>query len=253
MISSCKGKVFIKILTKRIGNFMIVYGKWKINQCGFKPDHHTEDNLFIRKSYVVETNTNIHAAFIDFSKFLDKIDIIYLFYKLMKNNITGKVYNIIKSMYANPQYSVMVNGMLSPKFTSSFGVKQGCCMSPVLSNIFQNDIHNIFSQDECDPVRLHGIYINSISWADDLLILSHSRKGLQSCLDKLHAYCIKRGLVVNQTMTKTVVFSMNKKLPEKFYYGNSEVECVKEIKYLGFDITHNMNTKNLITGRHKEP
>ena len=256
IISSCIGKVFIKILTKRIDNFMIDSGKWKINQCGFKPDHRTEDNLFILKSihesYAVETNTNIHAAFIDFSKFFDTIDRMYLFYKLLKNNITGKVYNIIKSMYANPQYSVMVNGMISPTFTSSFGVKQGCCMSPVLSNIFQNDIHDIFSQDECDPVRLYDIYINSISWADDLLILSHSRKGLQTCLDKLHAYCSKWGLVVNQTKTKTMVFSKNKWQPEKFYYGNSEIECVKEIQYIGSNITHNMNIKNLITDRHKK-
>ena len=256
IISSCIGKVFIKILTKRIDNFMIDSGKWKINQCGFKPEHRTEDNLFILKSihesYAVETNTNIHAAFIDFNKFFDTIDRMYLFYKLLKNNITGKVYNIIKSMYANPQYSVMVNGMISPKFTSSFGVKQGCCMSPVLSNIFQNDIHDIFSQDECDPVRLYDIYINSISWADDLLILSHSRKGLQTCLDKLHAYCSKWGLVVNQTKTKTMVFSKNKWQPEKFYYGNSEIECVKEIQHLGFNITHNMNMKNLITDRHKK-
>ena len=107
----------------------------KINQCGFKPVHLTEDNLFILKSinesYAVETKTNIHAAFIDFSKFFDTIDRVYLFYKLLKNDITGKVYDIIKSMYANPQYSVMVNGIISPKFTSSFGVKQGRCMSPV--------------------------------------------------------------------------------------------------------------------------
>ena len=47
-------------------------------------------------------------------------------------------------------------------------------MSPVLSNIFQNDIHDILSQDECDPVRLYDIYMNRISWADDLLIISHS-------------------------------------------------------------------------------
>ena len=70
---------------------MIDSGKWKINQCGFKPDHRTEDNLFILKSihesYAVETNTNIHAAFIDFSKFFDTIDRMYLFYKLLKNNI----------------------------------------------------------------------------------------------------------------------------------------------------------------------
>ena len=91
IISSCIGKVFIKILTKRIHNFMIDSGKWKINQCGFKPDHLTEDNLFIIKSihesYAVETNTNIHTAFIDFSKFFDTIDRMCLFYKLLKKTI----------------------------------------------------------------------------------------------------------------------------------------------------------------------
>ena len=37
--------------------------------------------------------------------FFNTMDIIYLFYKLLKNNITEKVYNAIKSVYANPQYS----------------------------------------------------------------------------------------------------------------------------------------------------
>ena len=58
--------------------------------------------------------------------------------------------------------------------------------------------------------------------------------------------------IVNQTKTKTMVFSKNKWQPEKFYYGNSEIECVKEIQYLGFNITHNMNIKNLITDRRKK-
>ena len=49
-----------------------------------------------------------------------------------------------------------------------------------------------------------------------------------------------------------MVFSKNKWQPEKFYYGDSEIECVKEIQYLGFNITHNMNIKNLITDRHKK-
>ena len=128
------------------------------------------------------------------------------------------------------------------------------CVNPVLSNIFQNDVHDIFSQDECDPVRLRDIYINSISWANDLLILSHSRKGLQTCLDdKLHAYCLKWSLVVYQTRTKTMCFSKNKWMPWKFYYGNSEIECLKEIQYLGFNITHNMIIINVITDRHKKP
>ena len=39
IISSCVGKLFTKILTKRIDEFMRVNGLWKFNQCGFNADH----------------------------------------------------------------------------------------------------------------------------------------------------------------------------------------------------------------------
>ena len=55
-------------------------------------------------------------------------------------------------MYDDPQYFVLVTGAISPKFSSSYGVNQGCSLSPILSNIFQNDIHAIFQ--DCDPVKI---------------------------------------------------------------------------------------------------
>ena len=199
VISSCLVKVFVKILTQRIDNFMRSSGQWKINQCGFKPDHRTEDNLFILRTINEEHSMNkgkkLYAAIVDFSKFFDTINRNFLFYKLLKYGITGNLYKIIKSMYDDPQYSVLVNGAISPKFSSYYGVKQGCSLSPVLSNIFENDIHDIFQ--DCDPVKIGDVSINSISWADDLLLISCSKEGLQSCLNKLNDYCIKWGLTVN--------------------------------------------------------
>ena len=144
----------------------------------------------------MKNGKKIYVAFVDFSKFFDTINRNFRFYKLLKYGITGNIYKGIKSMYANPQYFVMINGVISPKFSSSNGVKQGCSLSPILSNIFQNDIHDIFQG--CHPVKIGDISINSLSWADDLLLLSSSKEGLQSCLVKLHEYCNKWGLVVNE-------------------------------------------------------
>ena len=153
------GKIFIKILTRRIDNYMRASDKWRMNQCGYKQDHRTEDNLFILKSihesYAMNKRKNIYAVFVDFSKFFDSINRKFMLYKLLKHGITGNVYNIIKSMYDNPRYCVMVNGKASPNFTSSYGVKQGCSMSPILSNIFQNDLHDI-SQGS-DPITMVDI------------------------------------------------------------------------------------------------
>ena len=251
IISSYLGKVFVKILTRRIDNYMRSSGQWSMNQCGFKPDHRTEDNLFILKTihetYCMKNGKKIYVAFVDFSKFFDTINRNFLFYKLLKYGITGNIYKVIKSMYANPQYFVMINGAISPKFSSSNGVKQGCSLSPILSNIFQNDIHDIFQG--CHPVKIGDISINSLSWADDLLLLSSSKEGLQSCLVKLHEYCNKWGLVVNESKTKSMVFSKCKWSPECFEYANKNIECVKSFQYLGFHISFDMKIKAMMLDR----
>ena len=46
-------------------------------------------------------------------------------------------------------------------------------------------------------MKIGDVPLNSISWADDLLLLSTSKEGLQQSLEKVKAYCYKRGLVVN--------------------------------------------------------
>ena len=56
-------------------------------------------------------------------------------------------------------------------------------MSPELSNIFQNDLHGSFSEG-CNPVLIGDTSVNSISWADDLMLISTSAEGLQECLNR---------------------------------------------------------------------
>ena len=168
-------------------------------------------------------NKTVYTAFVDFSKFFDKINRKFLLYKLLRYNITGNVYNIIKSMYSNTSYQILVIGNLSPKLSASLGVKQGCCMSPILSNIFQNDLHDIFTN--CDPIVLENISFSSISWADDLLLMPISKEGLHRCLDKLHGYCAKWELEVNASKTKSMVLSKSHFVNENFRYGNADIEC----------------------------
>ena len=88
----------------------------------------------------------------------------------MKYGINGPIYHIIKSMYSATSYRVKLGDFISPSFLAASGVKQGCPMSPVLSNIYQNDLHEIFSKN-CDPVHVGDFHMNSISWTDDPLLL----------------------------------------------------------------------------------
>ena len=285
------------------GGYRCSWVLWKINQCGYKPDHRTEDNLFILKSlhekYCVAAlryrpyevtiplgwasegdrapqfrqrillflrchltaphgsgqsrvmeNKNVYAAFVDFTNFFDSINRKFLFYKLMKYGITGNIYKIIKSMYSNARF-VLVGGKISPNFPSNLGVKQGCPMSPFLLNIFQNDMHDIFGN--CDPVNLGDTALNSLSWADDLLLLSLSKDGLQKCLNNLREYCQKWALTVNgKQKTKVMIFSKGKSVKANLTFGTNEIECVNNFHYLGFQISHDMKLKTVIDDRHSK-
>lgn len=58
------------------------------------------------------------------------------------------------------------------------GVKHGECLNPTLFNYFINDLHEIF-YFTCDPLVLEESKISILSFAEDLVILSSTHKGLQ--------------------------------------------------------------------------
>ncbi len=180
-MADCISKLFCKILNECILTFLKDKGFWKPNQNDFMEKRRTDDNVMILHTlflkYVKIKKVKLYTAFVDFRKFFDCINRDSLFYKLLKCGITGNVYNVIKCAYTGSLYSVKTMCGITNSFISSTGVKQGCTRSPTLSNIYQNDIHEIFDST-CDPVELGGMIFNYLSWADDMVIISKSKAGL---------------------------------------------------------------------------
>ena len=112
----------------------------------------------------------------------------------------------MQSMYREPCCIIKNNGSFSKPIKSNTGVKQGCNLSPLLFNIFVNDIHDIFSES-CNPLKMNSTQISSLSFADDLVILSETSVGLQNSLTKLETYCKNWGLAINSKKTKVVIFN----------------------------------------------
>ncbi len=97
----------------------------------------------------------------------------------------------------------------------------------------------------CDSVKLATTSLNCLMYADDLVILSSSETGLQSCLTRLHSYCIKWHLSANMNKTKILIFRRNGrklKAPE-FLYGNQKVDIEEAYCYLGLTLTSNGDFK----------
>jgi len=75
-----------------------------------------------------------------FKKAFDSIWHQGLFYKLIKSGIGGKTYDLIKSMYTECKCGVKINTKRTRYLSQERGVRQGCCLSPTLFNIYINEL-----------------------------------------------------------------------------------------------------------------
>ena len=95
--------------------------------------------------------------------------------------------------------------------------------------------------------------IGSLFWADDIVILSESKNGLQHSLNQLSQYCYKNEMKINVDKTKCMIFNKSGRILNynKFYYNNQELEIVKNVNYLGFLITPSFSIKKLLDDLYK--
>ena len=76
-------------------------------------------------------------------------------------------------------------------------------------------------------------------YADDLLVLSHSREGLQQSLDVIHKHAQEWTLKVNTKKSNIIIYSGNGQNKNKidFKYENETLKIVEKQTYLGIEMT----------------
>ena len=86
-------------------------------------------------------------------------------------------------MYVSIKISLKVGDYCTDTFLSFVGVRQGDNVSPTLFSIFVYDIPSYLNSSS-DPVISTERHINCLLYADDLIILSNSKKGFQNYKEK---------------------------------------------------------------------
>ena len=76
--------------------------------------------------------------------------------------------------------------------------------------------------------------LNSLLYADHLVILSRSKIGLQNCLDFLSSHCSTWLLSINPKKNKVMIFQKRAKkyIDSNFHIDNEPVEIVQNYTYL---------------------
>ena len=146
----------------------------------------TADYVFTLRTlidkYVHNHNERIYACFVDFKKAFDSVWHDGLLNKLLQIDVGGSFYNLIKSLYHNSSCSIKIAQKQTRSFRYARGVRRGCILSPLLFNLYINDLPFAFENILSDPFVLpNDAKLNSLLYADDLIILSRSKTGLQNC------------------------------------------------------------------------
>ena len=103
------------------------------------------------------------------------------------------------------------------------GLKQGCLLSPVLLNLYVNNIADDMRM-EGKGVKVGDITISLLMYADDLVILAPDVDSLQCLLDFLNIWCVKWRLQINQDKSQIVHFrNQSRKSSDRVFKAGHKV------------------------------
>lgn len=151
-----------------------------------------------------------YAAFIDFRKAFDTVPHNALFHKLWAAGVRGHCLRFIKSLYAHSTLKAAVGDGVGEEVRLERGVRQGCPLSPILFDLFINDL-----LAGVPGVRVPGLApgerVPGLLFADDGLALAPTAEGLRRALDSVGRWAATWGMATNGSKCGVMVLMHKRK------------------------------------------
>ena len=235
-------KVFCKILHNRL--VFQLDKELPETQFGFRQQRSTQSACYTLREIIsqrLKAHKKTPVLFVDFQKAFPSVNRQLLFDMLKKKNINPKLIQLIGNIYRDTTIAVMFNdGFLKETYSTSCGLPEGCCLSPLFFAVFISDFDTIAEgrgvefEDEAGKKKK----IFYLAFADDIGLISKDSEEMESILKSLESYCQRKKLVINVPKTKILTFGKGRPVkPTSYYLNNKIVEEVKHFKYLGVKFT----------------
>ena len=151
-----------------------------------------------------QTNEGLFTAFVDFRKAFDVIDRSLLYYNLKQIGVGGNFIQLIQEIYSKTSSTIQINDLFTEEFVNENGVLQGNNISPSLFSLYVNNLLCELNKSP-EGVRIdQETKIAALAYADDIVLLANTAKGLQHLMDVVKSWCSRWRMSVNTNKTKVV-------------------------------------------------
>ena len=215
-LQSCMYKLFVAIVSDRIS-------KWANNnnllsdcQKSFRQGEGCYEHTFVLQSIVKDARNNgkrLSIAWLDLQTAFGSVPHEAIHATLSHMGFPLELIDLIKDLYTNTFSTFQTNEGVTNLIPILAGVKQGCPLSPILFNLtVELLIRAVLTKAKEKtkerineiPATIFGIPFSILVYADDLVLVSRSNKGLQQLLDVAGLSATVLGLIFKPAKCATL-------------------------------------------------
>ena len=194
-------RLYHRILAERIESCYQISERQK----AFRRGDGIADNTHILRCVLADRQERCQPfslAFLDISKAFDSVSHDSIFLAAATAGIPGPLVEYLRSLYAGSCTRLRVSGELSQEICITRGVRQGDPLSPVLFNsVIDLALRDM---DTNIGVPVGGQTLSCLAFADDLVILAKTPRGLQTQFTIVERALGSCGLTLNAQKCNTI-------------------------------------------------
>src|ERR1700733_8676094 len=200
-------KIVIRIITRRLQAKTEADNCLGEDQFGFRRGRGTRNavaSLRVLAERSIQHDQDIYICFVDYEKAFDRVDWRKLMGALRRIGVDWRDRRLIRNLYLGQKMRIRIEGELSEPGKIGRGVRQGCPLSPILFNIYIEEIVREALEEVNEGIKVGERQIKALIFADDQAMLAGGQEGLQKIMDSLNKKSIEYDMKINIKKTKVM-------------------------------------------------
>lgn len=237
-------KIINFVIKVQLNTYIETNNIFSIYSFGFKKKVSTINCINTLVSHVHEAKREseiVLATFLDMTKAFDNVNVDTLINILENIKTPIAITNWIYFYLRKRRVILKLNDSTEIVATTNKGLPQGCPLSPILFNVYTNNLHTLTKGDRI-----------LFQFADDFTAMVKARtleiasEKMNEFLNDINTILKQLGLVINSDKCATIIFT-NKYHPNtNILINNYPIEVKNCHKFLGVQIDHKLNYKQHI-------